>query len=239
MSMSMRIRCPRQDGHCDQCPAQQIYSCLTPDQVELVERERLCRRYNAGQVVVHGDTPALAVLSVQSGRVKLTRCHRNGHQFVVGLRGPGDLLGVREVLCATPYQVSIETLQPSALCAVPREAFLQVVRQSPELAMRLLRLLAKDFILAEEQLVMRTQASVAARTAGLLATLADGHESATGANGAATVRMSREEMALLVGTARETLSRVLSRLAALGALESRHSGIRILDRPLLERLAER
>jgi CRP/FNR family transcriptional regulator, polysaccharide utilization system transcription regulator len=237
--MSMRIRCPRQEGLCDRCPAQQIYSCLTPDQDELIQRERLCRRYDAGQVVVHCDTPALAVLSVHSGRVKLTRCHGSGHQFVVGLRGPGDLLGVREVLCATPHQVSVETLEPSALCAVPREAFLQVVRQCPELAMRLLRLLASDFLLAEEQLVARTQASVAARTAGLLARLTDGHESATGATGADVIRMSREEMALLVGTARETLSRVLSRLAAQGALESRHAGIRILNRPLLERLAER
>jgi CRP-like cAMP-binding protein len=237
--MSIRSRRPPQDCRCEHCPAAQIYSCLTPEQNELLGRERILRRYDTGQVVVHCDTPALAVLSVRSGRVKLTRWHGNGHQSVVGLCGPGDLLGVREVLCAQPYQASIETLEPAVLCAVPREAFLHVVRDCPELAMRLLSRLAREFLLAEEQLVTRMNASVAARTAGMLAALTNGRRAGNGCGDPDVVHMRREEMALLVGTARETLSRALARLAAQGALESRSAGIRILDRPLLERLAER
>ena len=237
--MPIRFRCPRQDCQSDRCPAKRIFSCLSPGQDAALGRERLARRYEVGQVVLHHDTPALAILSIHSGQVKLTRPAGGGRQVVVGVRWPGDLLGVREVLSAMPYQVSAETLEPSILCAVPREAFLEVVRDCPELAMRLLGRLAKDYLVTEEQLVARSDLSVAARTARLLVTLTEGRDPAHGPAAGRVVPMSREEMAMLVGTTRETLSRSLRRFSERGAVTFAKGAIRILDRSVLEQLSER
>jgi CRP-like cAMP-binding protein len=110
----------RRDCRADRCPAKAIFSCLTPGQDARLGHERLARHYEAGQVVIHHDTPALAILSVHSGQVKLTRSASNGGEVVVGVRGPGELLGVREVP-ARSHQVSAETLEPSIPCAVPRD----------------------------------------------------------------------------------------------------------------------
>jgi len=235
--MAVRFHCPRHACQAARCPAKQIFSCLSPGQDAKLGRERLARRYEAGQVVIHHDTPALAILSVHSGQVKLTRSASNGHEVVVGVRGPGELLGVREILSALPYQVSVETLEPSILCAVPREAFLDAVRDCPELAMRLLGQLAKDYLLAEEQLVARTHLSVRARIARLLLALAEGRRLADRARAAREVSMGREEMALLIGTTRETLSRSLSQFAGRGAVELKNGKVRVLDPSILEGLA--
>jgi CRP/FNR family transcriptional regulator len=235
--MAIRFHCPRQECRSDRCPAKKIFSCLSPGQDSALGRERLARHYEAGQVVIHHDTPALAILSIHSGQAKLIRATHSGGDVVVGVRGPGELLGVREVLSGMPYQVSAETLTPSVLCAVPREAFLDVVRDCPELAMRLLAQLARDYLLTEEQLVARTHVRVVARTARLLLALTDERGADAGTSGAHQVPMSREEMALLVGTTRETLSRSLARLSGQGAVRLRNGVIRILDRPILERLS--
>lgn len=232
--MTIRFRCPRHDCHADRCPAKRVFSCLSASQDEKLGHERLARHYEAGQVVIHHDTPALAILSVHSGQVKLTRTSGGGDRVVVAMRGPGDLLGVREVLSGMPYQVSAETLEPSILCAVPREAFLEAVRDCSELAMRLLRQLSKDYLLAEEQLVARAHQSVRARTARLLMALTNGSETRPHGSGPREVSMHREEMALLVGTTRETLSRSLGQMAAEGAIELENGKLRVLDPSILE-----
>jgi CRP/FNR family transcriptional regulator len=209
---------------------------LKPDQDAELSRERLARHFGAGQVLVHHDTPALAVLSIHSGRVKLTRTTYAGHEVLVGLRGPGQLLGVREVLCKTPYQLSAETMEPSIVCSVPRESFLEAVRGCSDLAMRLLAELAQDYLLTEEQLVTRSHASVAERTARLLLTWTHHGILTTGSGDESCISMSRDEMALLVGTTRETLSRTLASLSSRGAIRLESGGIRILKRSLLQNL---
>ncbi len=236
--MTIRFHCPRRECRADRCPAKRVFSCLSASQDETLGRERLARRYEAGQVVVHHDTPALAVLGIHSGVVKLTRSSSNGRRVTIGLRGPGEFLGLREVLSQMPYQVSAETLEPSVVCSVPREAFLGVVRDCPELAMRLLGLVSKDYLLAEEQLVARTHLSVRARTARLLLTLSHGVGDDGANGGPRPVTMAREEMAMMIGTTRETLSRTLGQLAGRGAITLSKHRLGVRDVDTLERLSE-
>jgi len=234
--MTIRFRCPRLEGRSDRCPAHRLYSPLTEVQETELGRERVARHYLGGQTVFHCGTPALAVYSVHSGSVRLTRPEPGGEAVTVGLRGPGDLLGLREVLAGVPYQVSAETLRASVLCSVPRESFLEAVRASPEFASRLLARLAAHCLETEEQLVVRAHANVPARIARTLV-IAARHEEALPGGEAEVVSMSREEIASLAGTTRETLSRSLHRLEGRGTIEIRRGAIRIRDRAALERLA--
>lgn len=236
--MTIQSGCSGQDCRNTVCPAMRTFSCLTAIQHAALCREKLARYYPTGQVVIHSHTPALGILAVRSGLVTLTRPGSHGNGVVVGLRKPGELLGVREVLSGTPHQISAETLEPSVLCAIPREAFLEAVRGCPELAMRILEQVARDSLSTEEQLATRTQACVAARTARLLVALADGGGCDAGRPACPKVSLSRERLALLVGTARETLSRSLGRFAEQGAVRLDNGTIEILDHSMLERAAE-
>ena len=235
--MAIRFRCPRQNGRVDLCPAKDLYSCLSEVQEEPLSRERLARRYGPGEALFHSETPALAVFSVHSGRVRLSRPVSDGHEVVVGMRGPGELLGVRAVLSGMPHMFTARTLEASVVCAVPRDTFLHVVHGSPELAINLLRQLAKQALLADEQLAARSGLRVSARTARLLIALTDQHRDARRGSGAPVIAMPREEMALLVGTTRESLSRTLHELAGRGAVKLQDRAVLVLDSALLERIA--
>lgn len=230
--MSDRFRCIKSN-----CPGAALFSCLSAEAGAALDRERMARRYAARQTVLHADTPALALFVVHAGEVRLTREARSGTPTLVGIRGPGSLIGLREVLTETPYQTTVETIQPSILCATPREAFLGALNACPELALRLLQVMASDHLLAEEQLVARTQLDVSARTARLLVTLEANRRGSTPPGEPIHITMNREEMALLVGTTRETLYRALKSFADSGFIESRNGWIRLIDRAELDEIA--
>lgn len=236
--MTVHFRCSRQDCRPDRCPAKEIFSCLSAAQDAKLGRERLARCYEADEVVVHHETPALAVVCVRSGKVKLVRYASNGVEVVVSVRGPGGMLGAWEVLSGSPYQVSVATMEPSVLCVVPREAFLEAVRDCPALAMKLLGQLARDHLVVEEQLVVRASLGVEARTARLLLGLAGEYPIVNSESSPGGISMSREKMALLVGTTRETLSRSLAHLAGRGAIALEEGSIRILAPGILQNLAD-
>ena len=235
--MAIRFHCPRQSGRPDLCPARDLYSCLSEVQEQPLGRERLARRYAAGEALFHSETPALAVFSVHSGLVRLSRPVSDGHEVVIGMRGPGELLGVRAVLSGLPHNATARTLEPSIVCAVSRETFLQAIHDSPELAINLLRQLAKEALLADEQHAARAGLRVPARTARLLIALMEQVREHRISQPIA-ISMPREEMALLVGTTRESLSRTLHDLVERGVVKLQDRRIVILDGLQLERIAQ-
>lgn len=217
------------------CPFKRLFSCLEPAQAEALGRARLGRHYDPGEIVFNTDTLALAVFCIHAGSVRLARPMRGGRDVVVGVRGAGDVLGFREVLAEMPYQVGAEVLAPSMICEVPRETFVGVVRENPELAQRLMKRLAHEYLNAETQLVVRAHLDVTARIAHLLsARIAE--EQADGGRRPPAVRMGREEMALLAGTTRESVSRCLARLARRGIVRLDDGTIHIRDLEQLQDL---
>ena len=138
-----------------------------------------------------------------------------------------------------PYGLTAVTLEPSRICAIPKDAFLDLVGHSPPLALELLRRLAVRSRLNEEQLVDRARLPVAARIARLLLGVHRHGGAARKGSSPEASAISREELALLIGTTRETLSRTLHEFAGKGLLELSASAIRVLDPDGLRRIADR
>ena len=218
------------------CPFKRLFSCLEPAQADSLGRARMGRHYDPGETVFNSDTLALAVFCIHTGRVQLTRATRGGVRIAVGVRGAGDVLGFREAFAETPYQVSAEAIAPSMICEVPRETFLGVVRENAELAQRLMKRLALEYIGAETQLVVRAHLDVSSRIAHLLSAKVSEGLVEDGPKRRLVVRMGREEMALLVGTTRESVSRSLKKLALRGIVRLDEGTIHVLDLEALQDL---
>ena len=212
--------------------ASDLFSCLSHEQRSRFSSAAISHVYRAHETLFHEATPALAVHCIRSGAIKLFRRLRGGDEVVVGTRGPGDLVGLRGVLAGLPYASTAMTLGPAIVCAIPGEAFLGLVRENATLGYRLLARLARESRLVEEQLVERTHSSVGKRTARfLLQRLPPLSPQAPEAG----IGMSREEMAQLIGTTPETLSRTLHALADEGILALDRKEIRVLDSDGLRR----
>jgi len=222
---------------CSACSgaAGSLFSCLLPEQRSRLSSAAVPHAYRVHETLFHEGTPALAVHCVRSGTIKLFRRLVNGEEVVVGTRGPGDLVGLRGVLAEIPYASTATTLDSAIVCAIPGETFLGLARENPILGLRILTRLARESRLLEEQLVERNHSRVAKRTARFLAAHLHGG-APTGAR--VVISMSREEMAQLIGTTPETLSRTLHSLADDGILAMDRKEVHVLDLPALLKRAE-
>jgi CRP-like cAMP-binding protein len=222
---------------CSRCPARTegVFASAAPARLERLMSERIAREYAPGETICHEGTPSLAVHCVASGHIKMSTCGPHGDYRVVAMRGPGDLLGCRAVLAGCPYMASAETLQASLVCTIPRSSFMEALREDAGLAFAVLTHMARQTTAAEAQLVSRSTDHVRKRTARYLLSLAP---CAPGAERIALgPLLPRHEMALLIGTTAETLSRTIHRLAEEGVISVARDRITVLDLAALRNVA--
>jgi CRP/FNR family transcriptional regulator, polysaccharide utilization system transcription regulator len=193
----------------------------------------LVTRYRPRDVIFREGDPALAVYCLSSGLVKLYKNGAHGEQIILRLIRPGSLVGHRSALIGELHDATAEALTESRFCVIRRESFLQMVKQSPALSLRILERTANDLRATEDATVSLAYDSVQKRVMQLLTTLLLASDDDMRKRNVARVPLSRTEMAQMVGTTLESMSRTLHQLQNKGVLELRPSEIRILKPTVL------
>jgi CRP/FNR family transcriptional regulator, polysaccharide utilization system transcription regulator len=229
-------------GVCAGCPARAggFFSCLSGTDLKLVESDRTPHVYKPRQALFYEGNPAVLVYCVREGHIKLWRSGHDGGQHVLGTRGAGDLVGFRAVLVGKGYTATAEALARSTACAIPAERFLGLARENGAFAFAMLRWLATMSITSESNLVARSfecvRQRVAAFLVGSVGPRPDDPAQPFALPGPFS-SLPREELALLIGTSAETLSRTLHAFANQGILELKDRKIYVLDFTRLRRAA--
>jgi CRP/FNR family transcriptional regulator, cyclic AMP receptor protein len=188
-------------------------------------------------IFVEGQVPR-GVFVLCQGRVKLTSTNRDGKTFILRIVEPGEILGLHEIVTGKAHELTVETLQPSQLAFISRTEFLPFLKQHGELCLHVAQQLSNDCQSAYE--VIRSiglSHSVSEKLARLLLQWsADGQASA----GAIRIKLAltHEEVAQLIGTTRETVTRILSEFKKRHVLESKGATLLIRDKSALERLVQ-
>ena len=160
-------------------------------------------------VLVEGQSPC-GIFILCQGRAKLSTTSRDGKTLIVRIADAGEILGLHAVVTGGRYELTAETMQPCQLDFVGREDMLQFLKEHADACLHAAQHLARDC--SDSYGVVRTiglSHSVSERFARfLLETAAEGEVS----NGTVRVRLSmtHEEISQLVGTSRETITRLLS-----------------------------
>lgn len=193
--------------------AQSLFRSLTGSHLLKLDREQVAHEYQRGQIIFYEGNPPLAVHCVYSGTVKLYKTRSDGKRVVIRLLGPRELIGYRAVLAGENYAATAETVGKATICTISRGTFEELMRDNPEFASSVVSKLAVELRVSENQMVSRTQEPVRQRTARFLLWVLEGLQVDTSTDNQTTVPLLREEMAQLIGTTPETLSRVLRELA--------------------------
>jgi CRP/FNR family transcriptional regulator, cyclic AMP receptor protein len=186
-------------------------------------------------VLVEGQSPC-GIFILCQGRAKLSTTSREGKTLIVRIAEAGEVLGLHAVVTGGRYELSVETMQPCQLDFVGRDDMLQFLKTHADAALHATQHLARDC--SDSYGVVRSiglSHSVSERFARfLLETSADGEVS----NGRVRVRlaMTHEEISQLVGTSRETITRLLSEFRRNEMAELKGSMLIIHDRPALRSL---
>ncbi len=240
-----RLRASDRAPDCATCESRAlgIFCVLDPAAAEELDRHRRSRFYEAGQVLYYEGDPAHALSCVRSGRVKLSNFDSDGKSLILGVAGPGDVLGVESVFSRPGHDIyasRAEMVEDGIVCSVDRDFVHALVRRDPCFAIRVIESLSRDLREANESRVDLAYRSVRERVARLLILLAHSHGEELEGGTRIALHLSREEIASMAGTATETSIRVLGDFARKGLIElesDRAHSIVVRDEAALVRIA--
>ncbi|WP_374033509.1 Crp/Fnr family transcriptional regulator [Bdellovibrio bacteriovorus] len=204
--------------------------CSNPDVLLMVEKARVSCRFKAGQMIFYSGNDPLGIFTIQSGLVKLEVTSASGAAHTLRLVGPGGTLGYRSLFANEPYHASAVAVEDCELCFVPKAEIMNIFKNHPDLAMKLLSHISKDLRLAEEKWMDQMDKGASERIAEALLFLQDhfAHQNWT-----------RREIAQWAGTTPETVIRTLSQFEKDGLIDQTDGrSIRILSKEKLRDRAE-
>ncbi len=213
-----------------------FFAGLSGETMEEFNRIQHTSSFPEGAVVLMEGQAARGVYVVCRGRVKLMTTNSEGKTLIVKIAGPGEVLGLQSVVMETPYELTAETLQPSQLAYVGREQFLKFLRAHGDACLRATQHLSSDCQAAYE--VIRSIGlchSVAGKLARLLKTWS---LEAQMSNGVARIKiaLTHEELAQLIGSSRETVTRILGDFKRRGVVELSGATLTIRNQGALDTL---
>jgi CRP/FNR family transcriptional regulator len=192
--------------------------------------------YVRGDVLLAQGEVSRRLRVILSGRAKLTRDLAAGRTVVLALFGPGDFCGAIPALSGLASDASIVALGPLTALEVEPEAFLALLAGRPERLGQLLPALAGRLTECRNCPVEMTGERVEPRLAALFLRLADECGVVDARGVLVPIRLSRQELADLVGTTLETAIRIFSRWHKSGVLETGDDGFLLVDRGALSRV---
>ncbi|MHB0867641.1 MAG: Crp/Fnr family transcriptional regulator [Thermoleophilia bacterium] len=191
------------------------------------------RRLRKDTVIFHEHDPAAAFYLVKKGRVKIYKVAPDGREQVLAMLGDGQIFGDVPTFDGGPYPATAATMDDSELYLIRREDLLAVVRRYPEIAIKVIAVLGARLRQSLELVHDLSFKQVPHRLAGLLLKLGEEYGEQQEAGTLINLSLSRQELADIVGTSRETVTRELKKMerAGLLAIDRRH--ITITDREQL------
>lgn len=229
---------PPLNDDCRNCPSRSltVFSELQGERLDTLSDYKQCGSYKKGQIIFHEDSFPTGLFCIRSGAVKLYKVAANGREQIVRLAGEGNLLGYRALIGGEPYSSTAVVMENSTLCYVPRDTFFHLVTTDAQLSARIMRLLSSELKIAETRIVDIAHKSVKERLAETLLLLAE--KFGTQEDGETIdLRLTREELANMIGTATESVIRLLSELNKQHIIELEGKAIKIHNRKALIQLA--
>lgn len=223
---------------CDRCwvRGHSVFCGLEAERLGTIEARKVTRTYRRGEpLYIEGDS-ANGVYCLYRGAAKVFRTARDGREQIVRLASAGDLVGYRSVFDGQIHSTCATALDEVQACFIPRAQFALLCENAPTLAHAMLGLLSHQLVAVEERMLELTQKSVRERLAETLLQL----HAIFGVERDGTtldVRLSRGELAELVGAATESVIRFLTDFKRAGVLSLRGKRIGILELETLHDVA--
>jgi CRP/FNR family transcriptional regulator, cyclic AMP receptor protein len=186
---------------------------------------------------VEGQEPR-GVFVLCNGRVKLSTTSADGKSILVRIAEPGELVGLAGTLSGKAYELTAEVLEPLQASFVPREAFLQFLREHGVAAVRVAEILSKIY---HATLLEVRYLGFSSSTAEKLARfLLDLPATPVQNNGhlRATLTLTHREIGEMIGASRETVTRLFAHFKREGLIEVHGSSLLILSKLNLEKLLD-
>lgn len=186
--------------------SQFISEARSQEKLNQLTEELESRLFNKKETVYREGSNARHLFFVSRGKVKTFKTNEFGKEFITQVYHAGEFFGYQDILQSTQYNESAVALEESEICSMTREDFLDLLYKDHEISARFIKMLANNIVDKEKQLLDLAYNSVRRRVADNLYKL----YKAVKGNDRAVITITREDLANMVGTAKETVIRTLS-----------------------------
>jgi CRP-like cAMP-binding protein len=184
------------------------------------------RSFQAGETVCQADEMARSVFLVASGRIQLYRTTRDGRRFVIATLGPGSMFGEDSLLGGQGPDTYAVALEPCTIQMMPRQQALEISSTDAMFGFGLMQAMGQRVMEAENRLEQMAYSTIASRLAALLLELG-------GDDPKNVVHATHQELADMLGTWRETVSKTLQDFRRRGLVASGRRQLTLLDKDAL------
>lgn len=211
-----------------------LFEGLQKSQHEALASIAINRTYKKGQIIFSEGDEGTGFYAIIMGRVKIFKLSPEGKEQILHMMEPGEVFGEVPVFTGQGYPAFAEAHLDCLLLFFPRSAFIELIRKDPSLSLNMLAVLSwrlRKFTALIEDLSLK---EVPGRLAAYLLYVSR----KSGGGNECNLDISKGQLASVLGTIPETLSRILGKMSRQGLISSEGSCIRIMDRESIEEIAD-
>lgn len=226
--------------NCVTCPlrGQHLFCNLSLHAGQRLNEIKSTAVYPKGAMLFIEGQQSRGVFILCSGKVKLSTTSREGKTIITKISDSGDVLGLNAVISGMPYEVTAEMMEPGQANFVPREPLLQLLKDHSEVAVKIAQQLSRNYYTAYEEIrTLGLATSPSEKFAKLL--LSWSTKPATpDATSQVKLTLTHEEIGEIIGTTRETVSRLFSEFRKKQLVQLKGATLVIRSRPALEKIIQ-
>ena len=208
--------------HCQDCASKDESIFCELQGLDLVDmsNHKVVNTYKKGQTLFVQGNPPFGLFCISSGNIKLSKIGPTGKESIVKIASKGEIIGHRSLFTGCQLSATATALEDTVVCFIDKKYIIKLVQDNPMVASKVIQQMAKSLGAAQDRVASLAQKSVRERLAELLLLLKQSHGIDLGKGRTKLdIKMTREEMASLIGTAPETLIRLISELREEGILD--------------------
>ncbi len=211
-----------------------IFNGLPGDQIAAIKQIAIEKQINKGEIIFSEGEEGNGFFVIAEGRVKIFKVSAEGKEQILHIFGPGQPFGEVPVFAGQRFPATAQALEKTRALFLPRAAIVDLIAANPSLALNMLAVMStklRQFAVQIENLSLK---EMPARLAFYLIFLAEEQD----ADDVITLKISKGQLASILGTIPETLSRIFAKLSGQNLIRVEGKKITLLDRAGLEDLAE-
>lgn len=212
-----------------------IFKYLIPEELKRIDDTKICNIYKRGNVVYHEGSRINGFYCIHSGIVKVFQTGIDGREQIVYFAKSGDIIGYRSVLSDELACTSAKVIEDSVLCFIPADVLVELIKGNGNFSLAMMKKTCKELGKANAYITDIAQKTVRERLAEVLLNLREtfGEDN----EGVLKILLTREELANIVGTATESVIRLLSEFKNDHLINLNGRKITIIDHKKLEKIS--
>ena len=202
-----------------------LLSVLSENELTLLSHVVARKSYPRGSQILGAGSPTDSLYVLISGRIKVFMSDLDGREVILSFLGPNEFFGEMGLIDNSPRSANVVTLEPCELICISKADFKRCLAENFEMAMTVMRGLVKRLRDADNLIGSLALLDVFGRVARLLletAEVIDGEK-------VVTKKLSKQDIARMIGASREMVSRVMKHLQSAGNIEVRGDNIVIRE----------